>query len=301
MNLVTKATLNSSKLEPFPFEKELAMESFLVENSEILDFQDADFSIPEHIEYECHLKDGRCSQGKKKNGRLDIVVNYNNTTLAIVELKLEEINDMSKEQINDYLRNLSKEELERLNEMVGLPVDNQQVVGILAAQNIAIPIKQKMLEKLPMSNSVVGEIPVFGMEIRRFKRNADVFVFTDIYRPSKLGKDYTKYKWNGKVYAKNQLVLAVVKDYASRKAVANLDKLKEAFPKNLTGKIFEVVTTLQEANAKDARRWYVQPENQIQVGDDIVVVCNQWNKNNIKTFISHVKGLDDTYKIEEVK
>ncbi len=31
MNLVTKATLNSSKLEPFPFEKELAMESFLIE------------------------------------------------------------------------------------------------------------------------------------------------------------------------------------------------------------------------------------------------------------------------------
>ena len=129
------------------------MESFLIENREILDFQDADFSIPERIECECHLKDGRSSNDKKKNGRLDIVLNYNNTTLAIVELKLEEINDMSKEQINDYLSNLSKEELGRLNEMVGLPIDNQQVVGIFAAQNIAIPIKQKMLEKLPMSNS----------------------------------------------------------------------------------------------------------------------------------------------------
>ena len=300
MNLVTKATLNSSKLEPFPFEKELSMESFLIENSEILDFQDEDFPIPEHIECECHLKDGRCSKGKKKNGRLDIVVNYNNATLAIVELKLDEINDVSKEQINDYLKNLSKEELEKLNKMVELPVDNQQVVGILAAQNIAIPIKESMLKNLSMQNSVIGKIPVFGMEIRRFKRNADVFVFTDIYRPSKLGKDYTKYEWNGKIYAKNQLVLAIVKDYVSRNNIKKLEKLKEAFPKVLTGKVFDVVTCWSDV--KDERRWHIKTENQIKLENDIVVVCNQWNKDNIKKFISHVCKLNKAYEnINEVK
>jgi hypothetical protein len=294
MNFVKKAVLNNCRLENFPFTKELAMESFLLENEEVLDFQDENFPAPEYMECECHLSKGR----KGSNGRLDIVANYNNETLAVIELKLKSINDVAESQLKDYLESLSSENLQKLNEKVHLPLENKKIIGILAAEDVSLDVKTKLIDDYKVTNSLLDknsvEIPVFGIELRRFKNGTDTFVFTDIFRPQKLSRDYTKYIWNGKKYAKNRLVLEIVRDFVLKNPKIKFNDLQAKFNRGLQGS-FGVVNYLSDAKANDEKRWFCNLKDVLVVEGADVVVCNQWNKDNVQKFIKRAQELDDDY------
>ena len=89
MNIFKQITANNIALEEYPFRKELAMEAYLIENESILKLDSDNFSDPSIIEAELALNEGRSSG----NGRIDILAQYDPSTYAIVELKLEEINN----------------------------------------------------------------------------------------------------------------------------------------------------------------------------------------------------------------
>jgi hypothetical protein len=103
-------------------------------------------------------------------------------------------------------------------------------------------------------------------------------------KPKPLGKDYTKYSFNGETFGKSRLVHAVVKFFATKKKkdISNL------FPKKETGAVFEVVTPVRKA---EKGRYFLDKEDLIQTANGKFAVTNQWGKQNIDNFIEFVNDL----------
>lgn len=99
MAIFRQFTANSISMKPNPFWKELAMEAYLLENEDILKLDEQNFSEVEVLDAEIALKSGR----KTGDGRIDILTKYGGEYLGIVEIKLNEINEFSLSQLEDYL------------------------------------------------------------------------------------------------------------------------------------------------------------------------------------------------------
>ena len=100
---------------------------------------------------------------------------------------------------------------------------------------------------------------------------------------SSSGRDTTKYMLDGKRYAKNRLVLAVVQKYMEMHPDISASELIGAFDKSLQGSL-GVVRTLSdvEKNCSDYKtRFFANPEEQIQTRTQPCVVCTQWGIANI--------------------
>lgn len=112
-------------------------------------------------------------------------------------------------------------------------------------------------------------------------------------------RDTTKYLFNGAVYAKNRLVLAVVKDYTEKNQVS-FKELSEVFHPSLQGSIgvVEKVETAKKRQDYQARFFTAESETLI-LTDVNAYVCNQWGILNIPRFLSRVKELG--YYIQEIK
>ncbi|MGD1920027.1 MAG: hypothetical protein ACFCAD_14715 [Pleurocapsa sp.] len=78
------------------------MESYLIENESILGLDNDIFSEVEIIEAELTLKEGRKS--KDTDGRIDILASYAQEYLAIVELKIGQLQETHLSQLEDYLQ-----------------------------------------------------------------------------------------------------------------------------------------------------------------------------------------------------
>ncbi|WP_339926106.1 hypothetical protein [uncultured Cyclobacterium sp.] len=99
MAIFRQFTANSISMKPYPFWKELAMEAYFLENEDILKLDEQNFSEVEVLDAEIALKSGR----KTGDGRIDILAKYGGEYLGIVEIKLNEINELSLRQLEDYL------------------------------------------------------------------------------------------------------------------------------------------------------------------------------------------------------
>ncbi len=112
-------------------------------------------------------------------------------------------------------------------------------------------------------------------------------------------RDTTKYLFNGAVYSKNRLVLAIVKDYVVKNPVS-FKELSEIFHSSLQGSIgvFERIKIAQ--NRQDYQIRFFTAENEIiSLTDGKAYVCNQWGILNIPRFLSRAKELG--YVIQEIK
>lgn len=112
-------------------------------------------------------------------------------------------------------------------------------------------------------------------------------------------RDKTRYMFNGNVYLKNKLVLAVVKDYVSKNQAITCDELKMIFDKSLQGSIgvveYESIAKLR----KDYQVRFFEKEDEIlQLVDGKMLVCSQWGILNISNFIKRAKQLG--YEIEPI-
>ena len=116
---------NNILLEEKPFERELFMESFLAENSGILNIDDMEVT---QIDVEIPIKNGR---GNDRNGRLDMLIQYNSGAVALVELKHQTlITDPATDknsvlwQLADYLDRIptlaAEQQLTEVSEWIGL-------------------------------------------------------------------------------------------------------------------------------------------------------------------------------------
>lgn len=111
------------------------------------------------------------------------------------------------------------------------------------------------------------------------------------------GRDKTKFLFNGKIYAKNRLVLAVIKEYVEQNS-CTFEKLKKTFDKSLQGSrnVVEELSNAQKMS-DGPKRYFMKDEDIIKLIDgNMVVVCTQWGVFNIERFITCAKALG--FKIE---
>lgn len=116
-------------------------------------------------------------------------------------------------------------------------------------------------------------------------------------------KDTTQYLFNGQIYKKNRLVLAVVKSYVSQNPDITPAGLASVFEKRLQGS-FGVVAELNEAKTKwpeYERRFFTKTEDRIKLQGGTCIVCSQWGGGaiaNIDRFLEKARQLG--FQITEV-
>lgn len=295
MKVFRQITANNVALAKYPFRKELAMEAYLMENGDILKLDDDDFSEPTVLDAEIALKKGRTNS----DGRIDLLVQYGMDYLAIAELKINEINDETLEQLRGYLeqRHQIIEKYPEYWEEDGKTKEGEpKWVGILAGTSISPDLQKKLQE-----GYTIGEIPIAGMVIRRFRSDkSEIFVITDTYFKEKGKKDYSKFEFQGQKYNKGKLVHKVLKTFAEQNPTLTFVDFEQVFPKSIQGSS-GVFTNQEEArkifNETNRKRYYIKPEELIKLSDSIIASCNQWNPHNIKVFIDHVNGMNWNLKI----
>ena len=112
-------------------------------------------------------------------------------------------------------------------------------------------------------------------------------------------RDKTRYMFNGNVYLKNKLVLALVKDYVSKNKDITCNELKMVFDKSLQGSIGVVEYEHIAKQRKDYQVRFFEKEDEIlRLVDGNMMVCSQWGVLNISNFIKRAEQLG--YKIEQI-
>lgn len=108
----------------------------------------------------------------------------------------------------------------------------------------------------------------------------------------KIVRDKTRYMFNGKVYPKNKLVLAVVQEYVKQNPQVSYEKLSTVFDKSLQGSL-GVVRLYEEVKTRNdvSKRFFTKNIIKLSSGQE-VVVCTQWGVFNIDQFILRAKSLD---------
>lgn len=119
----------------------------------------------------------------------------------------------------------------------------------------------------------------------------------DLERPQQ--RDKTRYMFNGNIYLKNKLVLAIVKDYISKNSQITCNQLKNIFTKSLQGSIGVVEEENIAKQRKDFHvRFFCKEDEILQLVDGNMLVCSQWGILNISNFIKRAGQLG--YKIEQI-
>ena len=181
--------LNGLKTENLPFRKELVLQSFLIEHPELFscngifenpEFIDAEFSIP-----------------SSKN-RIDLLIYLDESTLGIVELKLEtfRMEDYTTQLYEKYLKNY-KEIIDNLNNKGMNPFPSEiNIIGIAIGEKFDLEFMNALVSG---KKEKVGKqiIPIIGMTLNRYKmENNEIMVIIDNYGTLKnSGRDYTKAKF----------------------------------------------------------------------------------------------------------
>ena len=112
-------------------------------------------------------------------------------------------------------------------------------------------------------------------------------------------RDKTRYMFNGNVYLKNKLVLAVIKDYVSKNQTITCNELKTVFDKSLQGSIGVVEYEYIAKQRKDFQvRFFGKEDEILRLVDGSMLVCSQWGILNISNFIKRAEQLG--YKIEQI-
>lgn len=115
----------------------------------------------------------------------------------------------------------------------------------------------------------------------------------------KTTRDKTRYMFNGQIYLKNKLVLAIVSDYVQKHFKISSEELKQVFNKSLQGSIGVVENENIARQRKDYEvRFFAKEDEILHLVDGNVVVCSQWGILNIPNFIVRARQLG--YEIEEI-
>ena len=104
-------------------------------------------------------------------------------------------------------------------------------------------------------------------------------------------RDKTKYMFEGKVYPKNRLVLAIIKKYIKQNQL-NYNELSQVFDKSLQGSLGVVELYRNAIKVSDAaKRYFMKDEDILYLGQEKVVVCTQWGIFNIVKFVKRAESL----------
>ena len=164
-----------------------------------------------------------------------------------------------------------------------------------------------ILEMLDRIKNLEAEVE----KLKQCKSKEDKTSFGSCYIPKKsLAKpsdfvappnkrDTTRYMFEGVVYLKNRLVLAVVQKYVKENSNVTRMELKQVFSKTLQGSI-GVVENVEIATLRNdcGVRFFTKDNEIIQLNDGDMYVCNQWGVLNIPNFIKAAEQLG--YNIESI-
>lgn len=298
MEIFRQITANNIELKEYPFLKELAMEAYLMENEDILKLDTENFAEVNVLDAEIALKLGRKSMNR--DGRIDILAKYGLEYLAIVELKTSEINDLTLNQLEDYLtvrEQLIQQHQEFWNEVDSAP----KWIGVLVGTSISPELQRKLQDGYVSEQ----DIPIAGMILRRFRGpNNEIFVITDtFFKFQYTSRDFSKFRFNGKTFNKARLVNKVVRTYVEQNPTIGFAQLESVFPQRLQGSsgVFETQSKAQEIFDRTGhKRHYLNPDELVSIADAIIATSNQWGINNITEFINHVNSKIDGFNIENV-
>ena len=107
------------------------------------------------------------------------------------------------------------------------------------------------------------------------------------------GRDNTHYMFNGRIYGKNRLVLAVVREYVSVHPSVTVKQLQQTFDRSLQGSL-GVVMECNEAKLRSSdyqTRFFVKSDEIIHLIDGDMYVCTQWGIGNLPNFLHRAKEL----------
>ena len=294
MRIYRHLTANDVRLEPFPFKRELSMEAYLIDNEGVLALDDDVFTNVEIVEAELSLKQGQ--KNKDTDGRIDILATYSQEYIAIVELKLGQLEQVHLLQIEDYL-------LERAQLLAQYPsilstdsVPNPKWIGVL----IGASIESVLAEKLRQGYLTSQGIPIAGLTVQRFRgSDGSVLVTTDSYFKRPASKDTTQYLFEGQKLGKGRLVLAIVKRHVEANPSITFAELEKVFPKSCQGSV-GVIATVDQANhiysTSGRKRHFLDPEELIQLQDVVAAVSSQWGTGNIDRLLKRSGELG--YKVQ---
>lgn len=139
----------------------------------------------------------------------------------------------------------------------------------------------------------------FSVGTEGFRTNKDENKINSV--PNVTTRDKSRYLFNGKVYLKNRLVLAVVKDYVENHKGITCNELKSIFEKSLQGS-FGVVETDENAQIRCVdyqNRFFTEEKDVLRLSDGKMFVCSQWGILNIPNFIARAVRLG--YEIEKIE
>lgn len=290
MKIFKQVTANNIELSPYPFKKELAMEAYLIENEEILALDNDNFTEVAVLDEEIALKKGR----RDRDGRIDILTSYGAEYLSIIELKLNQIDESTLNQLESYLD--QKEQILEIGKYWNEEV-KPKWIGVVVGTSISADLQEKL-----NNGYKYNDIPIAGIVLNRYRSSDNnIFVVSDTYFSYKYSeKDYSKFNYKNKAYNKARLVNEIVRDFVDLNPTTTFSKLKEIFPKQIQGSfgVFDKLSRAEEIyNNWGHKRHYIKPTETINLGDgEIIATCNQWNPHNIADFIKNAKKLG--YEIE---
>ncbi len=293
MQIYKHLTVNNIKLEEMPFPRELTMEAYLIENESVLSLGDENLSNVEIIDAELPLSEGRVSQNS--DGRIDLLAKYDEDTLAVLELKLGELNHQHLSQLEDYL-NQKEQIIEKCS--TEMNTEKIQWLGILVGTGISSELEKEISE----GKLVCGDIPIAAIVLRRYRgSDGNIFVTTNSYfKNTSRNFDKTKYLFNNGIYGKGRLVLAVIRSYLKQNSGISYQTLVDTFPKELQGGL-AVFTSYDKANQifneTGRKRHFLDLDDLLEVGEEKIAICSQWGVQNITKFINHCISLG--IKIQE--
>jgi len=310
MEIFKHVTANGILLENFPFMTEIAMEAYLMENEEILKLEKkgkTDFTEVAVLDAEIPLEGAR----NNRDGRIDLLVNYSDEFLGIVELKKTEINTDSLKQLKDYLK--KREDILKISDEYWQPDGKSpKWIGVLVGTEISSELKDMLLaahcykDEPTTDNPNPVEIPIAGITIQRFrnKNTNEIYVISDTYFKMKKDKDYTKYNFNNDTYNKGRLVNAVIQKIVDDNPKITFSELKQKFPDDIQGSngVFKRKEEAKSINAQSGTRYLTKDEKKepITLSDGTVIcTCNQWKPENIKRFIKQANEKFGSKIVEE--
>jgi len=200
MQVYSRLAGSNLKLSPFPFRNEMVMQSYLVENKEILKLDG--FDDVEVFDFEVSWK-----KGKDDKGRIDLLVSYDKDIWAVVELKNNELTEEHLEQLESYFKD--EDPLMTAPELFGnLGVSKSpKWMAVLVGTGVSSSLQKK----LDSVSFVKKNIPLAVVVINRFQYKGQTFVFSDVRKSPKKMRDLSKCEFNGVIYSKRRVVLALVK------------------------------------------------------------------------------------------
>ncbi|MCP4053100.1 MAG: hypothetical protein GY739_08535 [Mesoflavibacter sp.] len=296
MEIFRQITANNIELKEYPFLKELAMEAYLLENEEVLKLDNDNFSDVTVLDAEIALKSGR--KTSNRDGRIDVLAQYGIDYLSIVELKINEINEQTLLQLEDYL----SERKQILEKHPNYWVNQEQEpkwIGVLVGTSISPELQRRLQDGYQTQEGIA----IAGLVIRRFRSSKnEIYVITDtFFKYNYSNRDFSKFNFKNKEYNKARLVNTVIKEYVENNPTTTFAELKKVFPDYLQGSngVFDTSENAQEIYDRTGhKRHYLKPEELIKLTDSTIATSNQWGVGNIENFIKNAKKLGNEYRIE---